>query len=107
MLHSMRSQRVGHNLATEHTYAHMTIPIIKQVLSTLTLGPLKKSLGCSVAQLCPNLYNIMDWSPPGPSVCGISLQEHWSGLPFPSLGVFPTQGSMKTIGYVDKVIRNV
>ena len=33
----------------------------------------------------------MDYSPPGSSVLGISQQEYWSGLPFPSLGDFPDQ----------------
>ena len=31
----------------------------------------------------------MDWSPPGSSVHGISRQEHWDGLPFPSPGDLP------------------
>ena len=35
----------------------------------------------------------MDCSPPGSSVHEISQQEYWSGLPFPSLGIFLTQGS--------------
>ena len=33
----------------------------------------------------------MDSSPPGSSV-GFPRQEQWSGLPFPSPGVFPIQG---------------
>ena len=28
-----------------------------------------------------------------PLSMGFSKQEHWSGLPFPSLGIFPTQRS--------------
>ena len=28
-----------------------------------------------------------------PVSIGFSRQEYWSGLPFPSLGIFPTQGS--------------
>ena len=35
----------------------------------------------------------MDCSAPGSSVQGYSRQEHWSGLPFPSLGIFLTQRS--------------
>ena len=35
-------------------------------------------------QLCPNLCNPIDGSPPGSAVPGILQQEHWSGLPFPS-----------------------
>ena len=37
-------------------------------------------------QSCPVLCNPMDRSPPGSSVHGFSRQEHWSGLPCPSLG---------------------
>ena len=32
-------------------------------------------------------------SQPFSSPMGFPRQEHWSGSPFPSLGVFPTQGS--------------
>ena len=35
-------------------------------------------------ELCPTLCNPMDSSPPGSSVHGLSRQEYWSGLPFPS-----------------------
>ena len=34
----------------------------------------------------------MDCSPPGSSAPGISRQEHWSGVPLPIQGIFPTQG---------------
>ena len=34
----------------------------------------------------------MDYSLPGSSIHGISRQESWSGLPFPTPGIFPTQG---------------
>ena len=37
-----------------------------------------------IAQSCPTLCNPMDCSLPGSSVYGISRQEYWSGLPFPS-----------------------
>ena len=46
-----------------------------------------------VVQSCPALCNPMDCSPPGSSVPEFSRQEYWNGLPFPSPGVFPTQGS--------------
>ena len=36
-------------------------------------------------QSCPTLCNPIDGSPPGSPVLGFSRQEHWSGLPFPSL----------------------
>ena len=35
-------------------------------------------------QSCPTLCDPIDGSPPGCPVPGISRQEHWSGLPFPS-----------------------
>ena len=35
-------------------------------------------------QLCPTPCDPIDGSPPGSPVPGISRQEHWSGLPFPS-----------------------
>ena len=37
-----------------------------------------------IAQSCTTLCNPMDCSLPGSSVYGISRQEYWSGLPFPS-----------------------
>ena len=46
-----------------------------------------------VAQSCPTLCRPMSYRLPGSSVHGISQQEYWSGLPFPSPGIFPTQGS--------------
>ena len=44
-----------------------------------------------VAQSCPTLCNPVAHQAP-PSM-GFSRQEYWSGLPFPSPGIFPTQGS--------------
>ena len=35
-------------------------------------------------QSCPTLCDPIDGSPPGSAVPGISRQEHWSGLTFPS-----------------------
>ena len=35
----------------------------------------------------------LDRSPPGSSVQGILRQGYWRGLPWPSLGLFPIQGS--------------
>ena len=35
------------------------------------------------------LCNPMDYSLPGSTVHGISKQEYWNGLPFPSLGAIP------------------
>ena len=35
-------------------------------------------------QSCPTLCNLINGSPPGSPIPGISRQEHWSGLLFPS-----------------------
>ena len=43
-------------------------------------------------QSCLTLYDPMDSSLPGSSVHGISRQEYWSGLPFPSPGDLPNPG---------------
>ena len=45
-----------------------------------------------MAQLCPTLCDPMDSSLLGSSVHGISQQEYWSGLPFPSPGHLPNPG---------------
>ena len=46
-----------------------------------------------VAQSYLTLCNPMDCSPQAPLSMGFSRQEYQSGLPFPSLGIFPAQGS--------------
>ena len=45
-----------------------------------------------VAQSCPTLCNPMDCSLPGSSVHGISQQEYWNELLFPSSGDLPDPG---------------
>ena len=45
-----------------------------------------------VAQKCLTLRNPMDYSPLGSSVHGILQARILQGLPFPSPGIFPTQG---------------
>ena len=47
---------------------------------------------CSAAQSCLTLCDPVDCSPLGSSVHGISRQEYWSGLPFPSPGDLPHPG---------------
>ena len=42
-----------------------------------------------VTQSCPTLSDPMDCSLPGSSIRGISRQEYWSGVPFPSPGDLP------------------
>ena len=47
---------------------------------------------CLVAKLCPTLFAI-PWTVAhqAPLSMEFSRQEYWSGLPFPSPGIFPTQ----------------
>ena len=47
---------------------------------------------CSVTQLCMTLWNPMDCSPPGSSVCGILLARILEGC-HALLQIFPTQGA--------------
>ena len=45
-----------------------------------------------VIKSCPTFCDAMDYSLPGFSVHGISMQEYWSELPFPSPGYLPNPG---------------
>ena len=65
---------------------------IKNVHHTRVLLVLKVKLKVLVTQLCQTLCSPMDCSPPGSSVHGILLQDHCSGLLFPSPGVFLNPG---------------
>ena len=47
----------------------------------------------SAGKSCPALWEPMDCSPPGSSVHGISRQEYWRRLPFPSPGDLPDPGT--------------
>ena len=53
----------------------------------------------------------MDWSPPGSSVHGISRQEYWSGLPFPSpedlpdLGIEPRSPALQADSLLTELLR--
>ena len=48
-------------------------------------------LSCfSHVQLCETPWTVACQAPPS---IGFPRQEYWSGLPFPSPGIFPTQGS--------------
>ena len=47
---------------------------------------------CSVAQSCLTLCNPVDCTPLGSTAHGISRQEYWSDLPFPSPGDPPDPG---------------
>ena len=54
-----------------------------------------------VAQSCLTLWDSMDCSPPG-SVRGISRQECWSGLPFPSPATTRATAKNKYIKKINK-----
>ena len=45
-----------------------------------------------VLQSCPAVCNPMDCSPPDSSLYGLSRQEYWIGLPFPSAEDLPVLG---------------
>ena len=45
-----------------------------------------------VAQLCPTLCDSMDIAHKAPLSMGFSRRQYWNGLPFPSPGIFLTQG---------------
>ena len=47
--------------------------------------PVYSPVGCLFAKLCPNLWDPMDYSPPGSSVHGIlqARLPEWEALPFP------------------------
>ena len=57
-------------------------------LSALLLLPVRLSEAAAAAakslQSCPTLCDPIDGSLPGSPSLGVSRQEHWSGLPFPS-----------------------
>ena len=46
----------------------------------------------SVVQLCPTLWDPVGCGPQTPLSVGFPRQEHWSGLPFPTLGDLPGPG---------------
>ena len=55
-----------------------------------------------VAQSCPTLRDPMDCSLPGSSIHGISRQEYWSRLPFPSPGNTAQSGGEMTTSELDR-----
>ena len=48
---------------------------------------------CSITESCPTLCSPMDLAHQAPLSMEFPRQEYWSGLPFPSPGHLPTQGS--------------
>ena len=93
--------RGGKNIQQNYTKKIFTTQIImttlleckvKWTLGSITMTKASGGDGISVAaaaakslQSCPTLCNPMDGSPPGSPSLGFSRQEHWNGLPFPSL----------------------
>ena len=49
--------------------------------------------GGLVTKLCLTFVTLCTIARQAPLSMGFSRQEYWSGLPFPSPGIFPTQGS--------------
>ena len=48
--------------------------------------------GGGVAQSCPTLVTPWNAAHQAPLSMGVSRQDHWSGVPFPSLGDLPDPG---------------
>ena len=73
------------------SYPYFTMRKRKQQKMDLPRVILPKTVlrlrACMCAQPCPTLCNPMDFSPSGSSVHGISREEFWSGLPFPTPSV--------------------
>ena len=59
----------------------------------LSFGAIHGKVGVLVTQLCPTLCNPWTVTHKAPPSMGFPRQEQWSGLPFPSPGIVPTQGS--------------
>ena len=75
--------------------SNLGLPNCRQILYLLSHQRSLRAL-CMHAksfQSCPTLCNLMNCSRRTPLSMGFSRQECWSGLPFPSLGDLPTQGS--------------
>ena len=66
-----------------------TLPGTEQGLVT---GGVGGSSASEVAQSCLTLCDPIDCSLPDSSIHGISRQQYWSGLPFPSPGDHPDPG---------------
>ena len=73
--------RVGHDWVT-NTFTF--------TFSCYSVGKRKKVKSVSRVWLFATPWTVAYQAPPS---MGFSRQEYWSGLPFPSPGIFPTQGS--------------
>ena len=100
VLQSMGSQRVGHDWVTEQVTAMCVLFCPTFLNGSLCLGCLislySGFVGCAwlVSQLCPTLYNFMNYNLPGSSVHWDSPSKN-TGVGCHALlqGIFPTQGS--------------
>ena len=99
-----QSQKVRHNWATNTTITVLSFSVFDSrnthsivattaIMEIFTYGELKTSVlsltsasaaAAKLLQSCLTLCNLIDGSPPGSPVPGVSRQEHCSGLPFPS-----------------------
>ena len=86
MLRSMGLQRVGHDLATEHTTHKIKISQKRWDSVSILLLLLSRF---SRVQLCVTPEMAAHQAPPS---LGFSRQGYWSGLPFPPPGVLPNPG---------------
>ena len=77
------------SLETGVSVAHFCFPYCCLVVCLFVLLGTLLWCCCSVAKSYPALCNPVDCSLPGFSVPGASLEEYWSGLPFPSSGDLP------------------
>ena len=67
----------GESKGDHFTLADVELKVVERYSSQIFM--------CVCTLSCPTLRNPVDYSAPGSSVHGISRQEYWSGLPFPSV----------------------
>ena len=75
-------------------YEHHIILIRIQDLTKIHYSPnspVKKESESEVTQSCPTLCDSLTAAYQAPPSMGFSRQEYWSGLPFPSPEIFPSQ----------------
>ena len=83
---------VSLNECNSSAWFHKILGIFKCNNTFKHIGFVPSSLLFQVVKLCLTFCDPVDYSLPGSSVHGISWKDCWSGLPFPSQGIFPTQG---------------
>ena len=72
---------------------HTLVLIFQKCPLRFQLSYIPQIFPCPVIQSCPTLCDTKDCSLPGSSIHDVFRQEYWNGLPFPSPGDLPTQGS--------------